>query len=153
MKKQTFFIILILAAVSLFCPAAFAWSRDVNGKPTYTAGKNFGVYIWHLSKAWHVRTTAKKGAQVFSGIIKGDGKLTIKTNTPLKGGDYVYLSDQKTIKFRFTTVKQEDGFDFTTTGNVLTFELQLNGKKAPKDLINLGMGRNHPNTNPVTIKR
>ncbi|MCE1245353.1 MAG: hypothetical protein LWY06_01780 [Firmicutes bacterium] len=153
MKRNIAILALLLAAAAFFCNPAFAWPRQVNGKPAYKPGKNFGYYIWHLDKSWHVRSTSKKGVHVFSGIVKGDKKLNLKYTIPLGAGDYVYLLNEKTIKFRMTTEKLENGFDFTTSGNSLTFELELDKNKAPKDVINLGLQRNHPTTNPVVVNR
>ena len=128
---------------------------DPKGKPKdYKVGS--GKYaIWYDDAGWHVRATAAKVGQKFTGKVESvEGKFTsfklvsttAKTPAPKKGAGGLPGFEGKELDVKFTLLKgSESGFDFklddATKG--IKFTLMVDEKEAP-ELILIGSQGAHP---------
>jgi hypothetical protein len=110
-----------------------------------------GVYrIWYEDGAWHLRTSTedssgkKEKLMVFTGTVKCDGKLTVEAKELEKRGKttdaITPATDGKGFSFEFKTygAKDEAVFKVADGANTLTFDLKIDGEKAPPYRIVIG---------------
>lgn len=94
-----------------------------------------GFWVWRGPQgAWHVRTTTAAQQHSFRGeiAVQGEGLLTDLRANRTELNDRV-RGNPSGAAFEFKTAGFEDGVDFKVEpGNCIEFDLQLDGKPAPK---------------------
>lgn len=153
MRTAALLVVLALAWL-LPSPAAgsnHGWPGYATGRPDFQAGGDLGYFIWHDGDGWHVRWTTAGRTRMFSGAVSTDGTFRdVKAVRTEKGGVAVRTARQ--LNFRATSSGGVDGFDFRTTGDRLTFRLQIDGSLAEGGRVSVGAAGAHPG-NPFTVVR
>jgi hypothetical protein len=92
---------------------------------------------------------------VFEGNISSNNAIYItkRGNMEPDKGDYVTNNGPNQISFRLTTCGDEDGFDITTDGDYLIFNLTQNNYPSPVQNIFIGANNTNPPVNPIVINR
>ena len=123
-----------------------------------------GAYrIWYEDGAWHLRTSTensegkKDKLMVFTGSVRCDSKLTVEAKGLEKRGKTADTltpsADGKGFDFEFKTygVKDEAVFKVADMAKSLTFNLKVDGEKAPTIRIIIGEKGDHPEKNEFTL--
>jgi hypothetical protein len=136
---------------------AHAWQANVQGAPpNFTAGSRGGDYLWHTSTGFHLRVTHRgDNRQAYSGVIRSQTPMAIKS-VRLERGDVAALSaDRKTLVFRFVDYGHIDGVDFTAVCSpTLTISnLKVGTANLPASRVYLGRTEHHPAAVPFTLRR
>lgn len=149
---------LILASfVFLSLPLAADEPEDADpaGKPkTYKAGS--GKYaVWQDKDGWHLRATAKKDGQEFSGTIEAvDGKFTsAKLITSGSKAPPTFPTKSKSVDVSYKMQKgSESGFDLKLddSATAVKFTLKVDGKESP-ELILIGAKGANPKSAEFTL--
>lgn len=127
-------------------------------------GGGLGVYrIWYDKGEWHLRTSTddSKGKKdkllVFSGSVKSDAKMTVEGKALEKAGKtgdrIVPHADGKGFDFEFKTYNAVDFaiFKVAESGKKVTFNLKLDGEKAPLLRILIGEKGDHPDKSEFAL--
>ena len=137
---------------------------SVEGAPAgFDAGDVGRTYVWHDSDGWHLRTTdARPGPHHYSGTITTSpgAKFVDVAKVRLEPGDKLFVDDHQVLHYAFTTFDAIDGVNFRVSAcdsdrshEQLTFALQKNDRGDDPALIDLGVHRTHPGTDPFTAHR
>ncbi len=137
---------------------------SVEGAPAgFDAGDIGRTYVWHDGGGWHLRTTdARPGPHHYSGTITTSpgAKFVDVATVRLEPGDVLFVDDHQVLHYAFTTFDAIDGVNFRVTAcdgdrnhEQLTFALHKNDHGDDPNLIDLGVHRTHPGTDPFTAHR
>lgn len=148
--------LLVIAALAIpaLAHGQAGWPRQYEGSPGAIAG-SLGYSIWHDGDGWHVRWSTAGRSREFSGVIGTDGRFTDIERIRLeRRRDRLEVREARTeIDFVAHTRDNVEGFDFRTTGDRLTFDLRLDGRRIDPDLVRLGRRLISPDRMPFTIRR
>lgn len=142
---------IVVVLVFLMTGLIFAWPAKSEGKPVINVGAETGYFIWHDTNGWHLRVTTDGGTRSFSGRIITRGNIRLNNRVAVESPDYVRKVRPQVIEFKLRNSGAIDGFDFSTSGAFLRFNLLLDGKRAPVSQIYTGSGRFNPPRNPMVI--
>jgi hypothetical protein len=137
---------------------------SVEGSPAgFDAGDAGRTYVWHDLDGWHLRTTdAHPDPHHYSGTItvSPGARLLDVTKARFEPDDHLWVDDHNTLHYSFTTHEGIDGINFKVSAcdadrdrETLGFFLQKNGHNDDPANIVLGAGRNHPSSDPFTVRR
>ncbi len=128
------------------------WPASARGQPGFEVGGSLGYFLWHDADGWHLRWTTRGRTRVFSGTISTTGVFHDVRRVALESSD-LSLRTSALLAWRSSNTGGLDGFDFSTTGDRLTFSLVLDGFPVAMNQIYVGAGRSHPSSNPFTLTR
>lgn len=127
-------------------------------------GGGIGVFrVWFDDGKWNLRTSTEdsKGKKdkltVFSGSVKSDGKITVEGKALEKigktGDKIVPHADGKGFDFEFKTYNAVDFaiFQVADGAKKVTFNLKLDGEKAPLLRVLIGEKNEHPDKAEFTL--
>ncbi len=121
------------------------WPAEYEGQPNLVVRAQPAYYVWFDQRGWHVRF-ATPVISVFSGSVFTDGKFERVVGATLQSNAL--------LNFLRPSIRgAAAGFDFDTTGNLLTFNLNINQKAASRDQIYIGRKGGHPSRMPFTVAR
>lgn len=146
---------LVLTAVAttlvvVAAPVGAQPPRDPVGQPPIRILAQPAYFVWVDQAGWHVRWTTPYAA-VFSGLVTTDGE--IRDLRRAGGGRPSWLSrlSAQRAVFGTLTLGGVEGFDFQTTGSVVTFSPQLNAGLARPGQVYVGRAGRHPAAVPFTL--
>lgn len=155
MKKLSMFMVAVFTLVAL-TGSAFAWPGYLEGKPDGMRARDArGYFIWNDNQGIHLFTAAQGREQVYSGVIRTDGKFVNVDDFRTEAGDHIRVSRERdTIWFKFTTGKGLDGLNFNIRGGErVQFDLNMDGRQVSRQMIFLGNNGKHPRDNNFTLRR
>lgn len=135
----------------------FAWQPYINGRPSeFRPGYSRGYFIWRDDSGFNLRTASHRRGHVFNGVIRTNGDLAEIRVLRTEGGDRLRVDRERdVIRFRFRTGPGDvDGVDFRVRGgNMVHFELFMDGAPAHPQSINIGAYNRNPRDNSFRIMR
>lgn len=157
--------VLAVAAAGFVClHGATADEPNPVGFPKDAPRGGVGVYrVWYADGAWHLRSSTedsggkKDKLMVFAGTVRCDGKLTVDPKaleSRGKVGDRITpAADGKGFSFEFKTYGATDEavFKVADKAKTLTFDLKIDGEKAPLYRIVVGAAGGSPEKNPFKL--
>ena len=124
------------------------------GKPDFNVGESRGYFIWGDQEGWHVRWMSKGKKRTFSGAVTSD--VAIKGFNPVSrdSKDFIKKEGDRAVRFDAHAKEGIDGFDFhvSPSSRSITFELRIDGTKAPTEEVKLGRNKERATTVPFTIR-
>jgi hypothetical protein len=113
-----------------------------------------GYYVWHDEGGWHLRTTDAELVHEYTGQLSSNGQFEdVDLARPENDDSFAVRQGGNAVDFRFRTYTGIDGLNFRLAGgDYLTFRLYRDGHLISTSHIYLGATREHPRTNPFTLR-
>ena len=145
----------VAAVAAVLAPSARA-DNDINawGKPDFEKGDVHRAAIWRDDDGWHIRWTTAGKPHEFSGWISTPGgEFTKIVMVGKEKNDWARVSpkDRKLV-FETRTEGGVDGFDFRSDSKELTFQLLMDGRELPEQIL-IGANDRHPPKLPFTLDK
>jgi len=119
---------------------------DPKGKPAAYKTGSGKFAVWQDKDGWHVRASAKKNDQTFSGQIDAvDGKFATVKFVEKGGGALPPFTKTKSIDVDFKMIKGgESGFDLKLddAATAIKFTLKVDGQELPEAILIGAKGKN-----------
>lgn len=142
------------------CGIATVEAPMFNGKPSFTAGGEQGMFVWQDRDKIMVRFNAGSGTMVFEGKVCG-AEVKSMQRIRAEGTDRVRVGPKrKCVHYDVTVGQGVDGFDTVILGKKVIFEQRskpADARGKPRVLkrgeISIGARSIHPPASPFAMDR
>lgn len=110
---------------------------------------DLGYFVWYDADGWHVRWSGNGTQHRFNGTVSADG-ITSFTVAGMEYPPDTWLVGPTTIEFEAYEDTGAEGFDFTVTGDSVTFDLWVDGERTTTHVY-IGEGGVNPRSIPFTL--
>jgi len=135
--------------VGIYLKDSLGGQLDPWGEPVYTPGMDLGYFVWYDADGWHVRWSGNGTQHRFNGTVSADG-ITSFTVAGMEYPPDTWLVGPTTIEFEAYEDTGAEGFDFTVTGDSVTFDLWVDGERTTTHVY-IGEGGVNPRSIPFTL--
>jgi hypothetical protein len=153
MKRKTFALTAIAAAIAIPMIVWAAPGIELEGRPEFKPASATGAFVWQEGSWFNVRFTSVVGPVRYHGDICVAGSINSVGSVVLEQGDSISVAqDGRCLSFSFMNNRHIDGFKFKTKSKKIEFELNLNTDPLDPEQVWIGRDGAHPEDTPFVIQ-